>query len=275
MSIIYHNGNFIGDGAIFEFQNRIRLGDGVFDTMLVIINPPTPPLLNQASLHLSRILHNARLVGIGIKRLPSLAELETTARELISRNKIPAGRYALNTLITRGVSERGIMPPDNPTPTITMRLAPVPAQTEFPPINAIISETVRRNEGSPLSQIKSCNYGDNILALLEAKNKGANEAILLNNTGRVTCASAGNIFACLDGNLITPPLSDGVMDGITRRLLIERFSTQEKSLTADDLKNADGLYITNSIRGASALRSLDGQTLPEPSVKIDKDFHLE
>lgn len=271
MNIIYHNGNFIEDGPIFEFQNRIRLGDGVFDTMLVIINPPASPLLNHAALHLSRILHNANLVGLGL--LPSVTELETTARELISKNEMPPGRYALNTLITRGMSERGVMPPDNAKPTITMRIAPAPS--ESPPIDAIIAQTVRRNEGSPLSQIKSCNYGDNILALLEAKRKGANDAILLNNEGRITCASAGNILACIDGKLITPPLKDGVMDGITRRLLIERHVAQEKSLTADDLKNADGMYITNSIRGASALRSLDGQPLPEPSIAIDKDFHLQ
>lgn len=259
--MIYHNGAFIEDGPIFEFQNRIRLGDGVFDTMLVINGQPV-----HEALHRTRLIHDSKAMGIDVKTLPPVTEI-------IEKNEAHQGRFALNTLITRGIAERSVMPAIDAQPTISMRLAPAP--DEFPPIHAIISETVRRNEGSPLSRIKSCNYGDNILALTEAQDKGANESILLNNAGHVTCASAGNVIACIDGNLITPPIEDGVMEGITRKLLIETHDVIERSMTREDLENANGIYITNSIRGISALQSLNGNALPTPSITIDKDFHIK
>ncbi|MGH1398608.1 MAG: aminotransferase class IV [Alphaproteobacteria bacterium] len=264
MSVIYldqgNGGAFVEDAAIFEFQDRLRLGDGVFDTALVVAGQP-----QHHGVHIARVLHDAGVMGIA--NLPEAAALREAGLELLKRHEIAAGaRYALNTLITRGVAARGLMPAADGLPTVTMRLAPVP--DEFPPIDAVVAKSVRRNEGSPLSQIKSCNYGDNILALMEAQQKGANEAILLNNAGRVACASAGNIFACIDGVLVTPPLGDGVMDGIMRGLVIDKYAAVVRSITPDELRAAQGIYITNSIKGAMPVMRLDGVALPEPVVKI-------
>jgi len=197
---------------VFAFNDRIRLGDGVFDTMLVIVKKNEQGLLNASNLfpdiHFARLLENAQSIGINANDLPSEQELEKTMLELEEKTPLDIGRYALNTIITRGQAKRGLMPPIDCTPTIEMRLSPAP--DSFPDIQAIISKTVKRNEGSPLSRIKSCNYGDNIMALIEARDQGANEAILTNNKGFITCASAGNIFFCINNQLVTPPLSDGV-----------------------------------------------------------------
>lgn len=263
---IYHNGKITEDTAIFEFQDRLRLGDGVFDTMLVIDGKAI-----HIDAHLSRLLQNAETLRIN--NLPNIDELKNAAAQLIESNESLAGCFALNTLITRGIAERGLLPAKNAAPNIAMSIASTP--NKFPPIHAIISETVRRNEGSPLSQIKSCNYGDNILALIEAQNKDANDAILLNNKGFTTCSSAGNIFACIDNQLVTPPLSDGVMDGVTRKIIIEKMNAIERSINVTDLENATGIYITNSIRGVMPITSLNGKALPPPSIQIDKDAHLE
>jgi len=262
MSIIYLNGSLIEDAAIFTFQDRLRLGDGVFDTTLIINQTP-----QHQDAHITRLLHDAQILQI--PNLPTAASLKNAAAKIIESNESLTGRFALNTLITRGIAERGLMPPPNATPTIAMRIAPIP--DEFPPINAIIAQNTRRNEGSPLSQIKSYNYGDNILALLEAQAKNANEAILLNNAGNITCASAGNIFAEIDGQLITPPLSDGVMNGITRSLIIKKYAATERSISEGELETANGLYITNSIKGVQPIAALNGKTLPEPSIKISQE----
>ncbi|MGB0719557.1 MAG: aminotransferase class IV [Bdellovibrionales bacterium] len=242
--IIYHNGAFIKDAAIFGLNDRIRLGDGIFDTMLVIVKNAAPQCL-KADLHFERLIHDANMLHIPIKTTPEI--LHKTAMDLAGKNNLPDGRYALNTLITRGAGQRGLMPPDMCAPTLSMRLSPVP--DTFPPITAIISQTTRRNEFSPLSQIKSCNYGDNILALIEAKGKGANEAILLNTAGHVACATAGNIFVEINGRLFTPPLSDGAMNGITRKIMLQNGEAVERTITAKDLQTAANLYTTNSIRG--------------------------
>lgn len=264
--MIYFNGELTDDVPIFEFQDRLRLGDGVFDTILVINGKPI-----HEHAHFSRLLKNAKTLKI--HNLPNIEYLKNAATKIIESNESLTGHFVLNTLITRGIAERGLLPQKNAQPNIAMRIGPAPS--EFPTIHAIIAETVRRNEGSPLSQIKSCNYGDNILALLEAQNKDANEAIMLNNAGNVTCASAGNIFCCINNELITPPLHDGAMDGITRQIIVEKFAAVERSITADELLGASGIYITNSIKGIMTVSSLNGKTLPQATIDIDKDAHLD
>ena len=267
--MLWHNGEWKDDNAaLFTASDRLRYGDGVFDTALLIMDD-TPRIIHAAAHH-ARLLHDAGVMGMR----PSLpfAVWEQAAHEMVRRNGLERGHYVLNTLISHGPAAGALALPQEPQPQIVMRLRPAPES--YPPVEAIIS-SIRRNEGSPLSQIKSCNYGDNILALNEARSKGANEAIMLNNTGNVACATSSNIFAVIGGTLVTPPLSDGVMAGIIRALLIERLGAEEKSLTPQTLKNAQGIYITNSIRGACVVTSLNENPLPVPAVTINPDFHLQ
>jgi branched-chain amino acid aminotransferase len=114
------------------------------------------------------------------------------------------------------------------------------------PLSAIISKTIRRNEYSPLSRIKSLNYLDNILAKEEARTLSADDAIILNTKGFVTCATSSNIFIREVNNWITPPLEDGVLDGVERLKLIQN-RAREESITIERLKNADEIIFTNSI----------------------------
>lgn len=266
MSVLWHNGTWECDeDPLFTIDDRIRLGDGVFDTMLAMDDRLIHP-----ARHEQRLRDNAAVFGITFD-----LDFEETARALITRMNPMNGRIAINTLITRGPGRRGIAPPDDPQIQIIMRASPAPHPDTMPSIKVIIAETVRRNEGSPLSRIKSCNYGDNILALKEAKEKGANEAILLNNAGRITCATSANLFACMDAKLYTPPLGDGALNGTTRQVLMEQYPVTEKSLTPADLKNADHLFLTNSMRGAQAITRLDDKTYPASlPLGIDKDFYI-
>lgn len=268
---IYHNGNWVEDGPILTLDDRGLRGDGVFDTLLITCEGGKTTL-HHADRHFQRLKHNAHIMEIAPH--PDAPQLEKIANELSERNNLGDGRYALNTLITRGTGPRGLMPPapEDTHPTVTMRLAPVPGDT--PPINAIIARRFRRNEGSPLSQVKSLNYGDNILALIEARHKNANEALIMNNAGNIICSTSGNLFAVLNGILFTPPLSDGILDGITRQVLMEKYPVIESSLSMQDLDKAQGLFITNSIKGCRPIQTLNGRELPPPSIDIDQDFHI-
>lgn len=264
--MLWHNGKWKEDDTpLFTASDRLRYGDGVFDTALVI----APQGIIHGERHYNRLTRHARVMGLEISL--TFEEWEKAAIEMVHRNEIEPGNYALNTLVSRGPAAGALGIPEQTSPQIVMRLRPAPK--EYPPVKAIIS-SVRRNEGSPLSQIKSCSYGDQILALKEAQEKGGNEAIMLNNTGNVACATSSNIFAVLDGELVTPPLSDGAMEGIIRGLLIKRMEAKEKSLAPETLKNAQGIYITNSVRGACIVTSLNGKLLPAPAVTIDQDFHF-
>lgn len=250
---LLHNGDFLPDDApVFTVHNRIRYGDGVFDTLLSDKGD-----LKYVEKHYERLKAHAAVLGISFPL--SFETFRNAVIELLEKNGEQNIKIAVNTILTRGLSSRGLKIPDNMEPDLIIRTSPLP--DEFPPIRAVIAKTVRRNEGSPLSRIKSLNYGDNILALRESASQDANEAIMLNNQGYVTCATVGNVFAVIDDTLITPPLSDGVMDGILRAHMLEFCGAIERSLTESDLLSAKTAYITNSMRGAVPIQSLNGKTL--------------
>ena len=250
---------------VHSIHDRIRLGECVFSTILVVDNRPQfwNPHMDKLSAHL-------KIMGLPFKY--AREELLQTAEELLHKNNAQNGHYALNIFVTGGVGGNGIKDPETRDPKFSMRTLSLPS--EFPPIHAAIAQSVRRNEGSPLSQIKCGNYGENILASREAASKGANEAILLNNKDRISCASVASVIMQKDGKLYTPPLSEGAQGGITRKAAIEKLGAIEQALTPDDLFAADGVYCANSLRGCMALLSLDGKDLPQPTL-IPKDFHLE
>jgi len=124
----------------------------------------------------------------------------------------------------------------------------------------IIAETVRRNSFSPLSRIKSLNYGDNLIALMEAKDKGADDAILLNAEGHVCCASTSNIFIVEGHDFITPPLYDGVLNGITRQFILQKYRVREESIHAERLLKSDAAFLTNSLSGIRAIKKIEDTT---------------
>jgi branched-chain amino acid aminotransferase len=266
MNVLWHNGTFRDEAMpVFTAADRIRLGDGVFDTMLALDGR-----LIRAQEHMERLQDHARIFGIQIPY--STEQMIAAAESLIAKNEFKTGAHAVNSVVSHGPGERGLAAPETAQPQVLIRAAPVPQ--DYPPLSVVIATGVRRNEGSPLSRIKSFNYGDNILALQEARRRGALDAIMLNNRGLVTCATAGSVFAQHGHQLFTPPLSDGALESITRRIIIEFYGALEKNLEPGDLREADGLYITNSIAGARAVSALDGHALPVPSLTIDKTFHL-
>ena len=102
--------------------------------------------------------------------------------------------------LTRGPGPRGLALPPETTPTLLMGLrAAPPAQ----PVRATIAQGTRRNERSPLSRTKALGYLDAILALREANERGADEALLLNTRDRLACATAANLWAVRDGRLFS------------------------------------------------------------------------
>lgn len=248
---VFLNGNFIKeDRAALPVTDRgFTLGDGVFDTMLAIDGK-----MIFADKHFRRLGEHAAIMKIPFPCRTQ--ELENSAAMLLEKNNLMTGRAAIRTALSRGPGERGLSPPAPRMPTLLMQATPVPSAGTPPPLKMIVARTVRRNEHSPLSRIKSSSYGDNLIALLEAQEAGAHDAVMLNTAGNAACATTSNIFALIGGKLITPPVTDGAMAGITRSSLM--FRATECSLTEDDLMKADALWLTSSIGGIRAVESLNG-----------------
>ncbi len=119
--------------------------------------------------------------------------------------------------------------------------------------------------------VKSGNYLNNILALAEARARGADEAILCNPAGRVAEGSASNVFLVRAGRVRTPGEAAGLLAGITRRRVIELCAdagvpVDESDVTPDELRGADEAFVTSSIRGVVPVTTVDGVALADGSV---------
>ena len=250
-NILWLNGVFltVEQTGIDPTDRGFTLGDGVFDTMLAMNGAPV-----LAKEHFTRLHRHASVLKIPVPY--TAEELTETAIRLLQDNTFTTGRYALRTTVTRGPGARGLTPSEAPSPTVLMTATPAPDPDSLPPLRAIIAQVTCRNEHSPLSRIKSLNYADNLLALLEARDKGADDAVLLNTAGHVTCTTTGNLFIEEKGVLTTPPLTDGVMDGVTRTALIEERGVIEESFGPQQLLKADAVYVTNSVVGMRRLLPL-------------------
>jgi branched-subunit amino acid aminotransferase/4-amino-4-deoxychorismate lyase len=117
------------------------------------------------------------------------------------------------------------------------------------------------NSASPLAGIKSCNYLENILALDEAKRRGFDEAVRVNERGEVASAWMANIFWIRESKLFTPALSTGCLAGTTREFVLENIDCEETVAGSDELKEADGIFLTSAGLGIASVSEIEGRAL--------------
>ncbi|MGO1117905.1 aminotransferase class IV [Rhodovibrionaceae bacterium A322] len=237
--------------AIAIDDRGFTLGDGLFETLAVQAGQAL-----HLDRHLQRLKAGARQLALPLP--DSLTTLKEQIDELLHANEL--GEGTLRITLSRGPGARGLAFPEQPTPTLVMTSTATPLSRTPRQRAAIVATSTRRNEHSPLSRLKSTGgYLDNMLALQEAKDKRAEEALLLNVQGNVTCGTIGNLFLLRDGDLSTPPVRDGVLPGIARQVILEEMQVEERSVTPEDLKAAEGLLLTNSL-GVTLIRSLEGES---------------
>jgi branched-chain amino acid aminotransferase len=113
------------------------------------------------------------------------------------------------------------------------------------------------NSKSPLAGVKSCNYLENLLALEEAKQRGFDEAVRLNERGEIVSACLANLFWIKDAKIFTPALKTGCLAGTTREFLLETLSSEEKTVTLEELNEADEIFLTSAGIGVGKVSSLN------------------
>lgn len=224
------------------------LGDGLFETMAAQ-NGAVPELAR----HYARLSAGAALLRLPV---PPLAALEQATRAVLAANNLADA--ALRLTLTRGIGSRGVLPPAQPAPTLLITAAPLP-----PPGGPLrlITATIRRDESSPLSRIKSLNYLPGILARIEAAEHGADDALLLNHQGRVAETSAANLFVLVDGAWLTPPVAEGALPGTRRAQLLDSGRIQEAPLAPAALLQADAIFTGNAL-SLRAVAAIDGHPIP-------------
>ena len=246
--MIYLNGKLIEDAetAIDPTDRGLTLGDGLYETIAVRHGIPS-----KAAAHIQRLRAGAGTIGL-VHSFTD-AQLFGALGETIAANGLKQG--VLRLTLTRGPGQRGLPPSPVARPTLLVVASPWPPRMSDP-ISAIVATVTRRNEFSPLSACKSLNALDNVLARLEAIERGMDDAVLLNTRGFVAEATSSNLFAVIGGRLATPPVSEGALPGVMRRFVMESMTVDERQLTLDDLFAASEIFLTNSL-GVRALVSLD------------------
>ncbi|MBE9525270.1 MAG: aminotransferase class IV [Chloroflexi bacterium] len=252
----------VEDAQISPADRGLLLGDGIFETLRAYGGR-----IFRLDAHLDRLIASANLLQIPIPILR--VALSQALTDTLEANQLSKSDAALRLTLTRGIGPRGLSLPPNPRPTLIIT-AILLDKPHLPPAKALIT-SIRRNQYSPLCKIKSLNFLDNILARQEATAKGFDEALLLNCTGQLVEASAANLFIVSQSSLLTPPINDGALPGVTRGVIIELAKShaipiREISLDHKDVASVDEAFLTNSLIEIQPLIQVGDQIIGQGEI---------
>jgi branched-chain amino acid aminotransferase len=243
--MIYLNGQYVLEqkARLSHTDRGFLLSDGLFETMRCYEGS-----ICNLSDHFKRLKKSADDIDIPFSM--SLQELQDVAYLLLEKNALNGANASLRITLTRGMGSRGLLPPEFVKPTLM--ITAFPFTSAAPHSVKIVTSSIRRNEFSPLSKMKSLCYLDNILSRKNAVKNGADDCILLNTKEQITCGSASNIFIVTSKDIITPRIEDGVLPGITRKIVIDLCKSNdlpisEKSISEKELNNAKEIFLTNRL----------------------------
>ncbi|HCS64456.1 MAG TPA: branched-chain-amino-acid transaminase [Cellvibrio sp.] len=248
--------------TVSVFDHGLLYGDGVFEGIRFYNGRAF-----RLQAHLQRLFLSARAIALSIPY--SIEELTRAVIETISA--APEINGYLRLVVTRGPGPLGIDPSRCHSPVVFIvadRLQLVSERVRSEGAKVIIAATRRLGADGLDPRIKSLNYLNHILARMEATHAGADEAILLNSAGRIAEGSADNIFIVQHGELLTPPVIEGALDGITRQVVLElaeklRIKTRETPLAPYDLFTADECFLTGTGAELIPVGYADGRKVPE------------
>jgi branched-chain amino acid aminotransferase len=258
--LAYVNGKFLSkdDAVVSVFDHGFLYGDGVYETMRAYRGKIF--LLGK---HLTRLKQSADAISLALP-LP-LDKIGEALNEALTVNKL--NEAYLRIQISRGTGEIGLDPALCPAPTMVILTRPF---KDYPPelyANGVAVAIVQTRRNHPLAldpAIKGTNFLNNILAKIESLKAGAYEGIMLNWQGYVAEGTISNLFAVKKGILQTPSLETGILEGITRDLVLHlarkgKIPTEELLMRPRDLLRADECFITNTTVEVLPVTVIDGQ----------------
>ncbi len=255
-SIVYLNGEYlpIDQAHISVLDRGFLFGDGVYEVIPVFADKPF-----RLHKHLLRL--DSSLNGIRLPLPLTHKEWKEILTTLIKKNGVDECSIYLQ--ITRGAtSKRDHALPENASPTVFAMCSPMPAPVAPHAQKGACAITLEDNRWHACN-VKAITLLANILLRQKAVDKGCAEAILLRD-GVVTEGAASNLFAVINGKLVTPPKSNHVLPGITRDLVIELahandLTCDERTITATELRRASEIWVTSSTREILPIIKLDEQ----------------
>jgi branched-chain amino acid aminotransferase len=252
------------NARISVWDHGLLYGDGIFEGIRAYRGR-----VFRLEEHLERLYRSARSVLIEIPMpLPEMAE---RVLDCVRRNHLVDAYIRL--LVTRGVGDLGLDPRKCRRASVVIiadRISLYPPETYEAGLKLVVAGT-RKNAVDALNpRIKSMNYLNNILAKIEAIQAGVAEAVMLDRNGFVTECTSENIFMVRDGVLFTPTPVVGILEGITRGVVMEMARSrgtrvEEAFMTTHDLFMADECFVTGTGAEILPVVEISGRTIGDGS----------
>lgn len=234
------------EAAIPVTDHGWTVGDGVFETVKVVAGEAFA-----LTRHLDRLAVSA--TGLGLPA-PDPDEIRRGVEAVVPAD-MDLGRLRITW--TGGPAPLG-SGRGSAGPTLAVVAAPA---EPLPGTTSVVTVPWPRNERGALAGLKSTSYGENVVALAHAAERGASEAILANTVGNLCEGTGSNVFYVLDGRLRTPSLASGCLAGITRALVLGWVGAQEIDEPVDVLVQASEIFLTSTTRNVQAVTRCDGRDL--------------
>ena len=254
------NGRFIekGRACVSFLDHGFLYGDGVFETLRAYNGK-----IFMVKEHIKRLFSSTG--AIRIKMPFSMPEIEKILYKTIGINKIE-GAY-IRITVTRGTGEPGLDTFSCKSSSVIVyakNIRPHPERMYRQGIRAVIVGVNKIPPGSLNPAVKSCNFLSNIMAKIEARALGATEGIMLSQEGYVAEGTASNIFMVKKEVLTTPLVSTGILEGITRQVVIKiarksKIKVIEEKIKKEQLYNSDEIFLTSTLLEVMPVTEIDGR----------------
>jgi len=269
---VYIDGEYYDkeNAKVSVYDHGLLYGDGVFEGIRAYGGT-----VWRFDEHINRLYESAQAIALAIPL--SRDEFKAVILRTLEINGLQDAY--IRPVVTRGVGYLGLDPARVFNPSVIViadQISLFPEEHYEQGLHLVTVSTVRNHPMALSPRVKSCNYLNNILAKVEAKNAGALEALMLNVDGQVSECTGENIFIVRDGALFTPPLSAGILEGVTRGVVFEIAAEKgvpctETSLFRHDLYNADECFMCGTAVEICPVSKLDGRAigtgLPGPVTK--------
>ena len=246
------------DARISVYDHGLLYGDGIFEGIRVYNGR-----IFESEAHLDRLWASAKAIRLNIPltRAQLVAAIEETVKANAFRD------CYIRAVVTRGTGDLGINPLKSPRPTVFViadQIAVHPREMYEKGIAVITSSYIRNHPNALSSRVKSLNYLNNVMAKMEANDAGVAEAVMLNHDGYVAEATVENIFIVRGGEVQTPAVTEGILEGVTRAVMLNlcrRLSVPcvEKRLERHDLYTADEFFLTGTGAEVIPVTKIDGR----------------
>ncbi|HYE02728.1 MAG TPA: branched-chain-amino-acid transaminase [Phycisphaerales bacterium] len=246
--IVYVNGRFVpkGEARVSVYDHGLLYGDGVFEGIRIYRGR-----IFKCQSHMDRLWRSAEAIKLRIPLTQS--QMVEVMRQCVRANDLVEGYIRL--LVTRGAGTLGLNPQKCPVAGVMCvadQIALYPAEMYKTGMKIVVARRPRIPIPCLDPRVKSLNYLNNILAKVEALEAGCLEAVMLNLEGQVSECTGDNIFIVRDGVVITPPSEAGILEGVTRKFVLDELCpacglrSEVRNLRIEDVYAAQEVFLTGS-----------------------------